>query len=126
MDNMDIEHIIKNASFEELQEATSFRENQLYWIDYIVSSIEKRRVAEILFSKGYTIKKVENVLVLGDGEAALIKKHLDQYGIIDSQSILKILTKIYRRATLVMVIEQMIDKKCDKDVIEDVISLLKE
>ncbi len=27
MDNMDIEHIIKNASFEELQEATSFREN---------------------------------------------------------------------------------------------------
>src|SRR5699024_2265350 len=55
----------------------------------------------------------------------LIKKHLDQYGIIDSQSILKILTKIYRRETLVMVIEQLIDKKCDKDVIEDVISLLK-
>lgn len=126
MDNMDIEHILKNASFEELQEVTSFRENQLYWIDYIVSSIEKRRVAEILFSKGYSIKKVEDVLVLGDGEAALIKKHLDQYGTIDSQSILKILTKIYQRETLAMVIEQLIDKKCDKEVIEDVICLFKE
>lgn len=125
MDNIDIEHIIKNASFEELQEVTSFRENQLYWIDYIVSSIEKRRVAELLFSKGYTIKKIEDVLVLADGEAALIKKHLDQYGTIDSQSILEILTKIYRKETSVMIIERLIDKKCDKDVIEEVICLFK-
>ncbi len=49
-----------------------------------------------------------------------------QYGTIDSQSILKILTKIYQRETLVMVIEQLINKKCDKDIIEDVICLFKE
>lgn len=123
---MDINHIYKNGSFEELQEVTSLRENQLYWIDYIVSSMEKRRVAEILFLRGYTVKEVEDVLVLADGEGSLIKDHLNKYGTIDTKSILNTLNNIYRREALEAAIERLINKKYDKNVIEEVIELFRD
>ncbi|MEG6533883.1 hypothetical protein V6C20_10150 [Caldibacillus thermoamylovorans] len=97
---MDIEHIFKHGSFEEFQQITTLRENQLYWLNYIVGSIEKRRVAEILFVKGNSIKEVEDVLILSDGEASLIKEHLNKYGTIDIDNIIRALTKIYQRQTL--------------------------
>lgn len=120
---MDIEYIFEHGSFEEFQQITTLRENQLYWLNYIVSSIEKRRVAEILFGKGYSIKEVEDILVLPDSEASLMKVHLDKFGTIDTENILKALTKIYQRQTLEAVIERLLDKNYNKDVVEDVIQL---
>ncbi|MFD2655476.1 hypothetical protein [Gracilibacillus thailandensis] len=120
---MDIEYIFEHGSFEEFQQITTLRENQLYWLNYIVSSIEKRQVAEILFGKGYSIKEVEDILVLPDGEASLMKVHLDKFGTIDTENILKALTKIYQRQTLEAVIERLLDKNYNKDVVEDVIQL---
>ncbi|MEN1970664.1 MULTISPECIES: hypothetical protein [Bacillaceae] len=120
---MDIEYIFEHGSFEEFQQITTLRENQLYWLNYIVSSIEKRRVAEILFGIGYSIKEVEDILVLPDGEASLMKVHLDKFGTIDTENILKALTKIYQRQTLEAVIERLLDKNYNKDVVEDVIQL---
>ncbi|MGY4111344.1 hypothetical protein [Aeribacillus sp. SP014] len=116
---------IFKGSPEQLQLNTTLRENQLYWIKYIISSMEKRRVAEILFSNGYTIKKVEDVLILADREAALMKDHLDIYGKIDTEYILKTLTKIYQRETLEMLVERLLDKNFDKDTIENTIKLFK-
>ncbi|WP_068672968.1 hypothetical protein [Oceanobacillus sp. Castelsardo] len=120
---MNIEYIFKHGSFEEFQQITTLRENQLYWLNYIVSSIEKRQVAEILFGKGYSIKEVEDILVLPDGEASLMKMHLDKFGTIDTENILKALTNIYKRQTLEAVIERLLDKNYNKDVVEDVIQL---
>ncbi|WP_269919421.1 hypothetical protein [Caldifermentibacillus hisashii] len=121
---MDIEHIFKHGSFEEFQQITTLRENQLYWLNYIVGSIEKRRVAEILFVKGNSIKEVEDVLILSDGEASLIKEHLNKYGTIDIDNIIRALTKIYQRQTLEAVIERLLDKNYNKDILDDVIQLI--
>ena len=120
---MDIEHIFKHGSFEEFQQITTLRENQLYWLNYIVGSIEKRRVAEILFVKGNSIKEVEDVLILSDGEASLIKEHLNKYGTIDIDNIIRALTKIYQRQTLEAVIERLLDKNYNKDVLDDILQL---
>ena len=120
---MNIDYIFKHGSLDEFQQITTLRENQLYWLNYIVSSIEKRRIAEILFVKGYSIKEVEDALVLPDGEASLMKEHLNKYGTIDIENILHTLTKIYQRQTLEAVIERLLDKNYKKDVIEDVIQL---
>jgi hypothetical protein len=121
---VDIEHIFKHGSFEEFQQITTLRENQLYWLNYIVGSIEKRRVAEILFVKGNSIKEVEDVLILSDGEASLIKEHLNKYGTIDIDNIIRALTKIYQRQTLEAVIERLLDKNYNKDILDDVIQLI--
>lgn len=123
---MNIEHIFKHGSFEEFQHITTLRENQLYWLNYIVGSIEKRRVAEILFVKGNSVKDVEDVLILSDGEASLIKEHLNRYGTIDIDNIIRALTKIYQRQTLEAVIERLLDKNFKKGVLDDVIQLFNE
>src|SRR5699024_10987735 len=120
---MDIEYIFEHGSFEEFQQIATLRENQLYWLNYIVSSIEKRRVAEILFGIGYGIEEGEDILVLPEGEAWLMQVHLDKFGTIDTENILKALTKIYQRQTLEAVIERLLDKNYNKDVVEDVIQL---
>jgi uncharacterized membrane protein (Fun14 family) len=86
----------------------------------------KRRIAEILFVKGYSIKEVEDVLILADGEARLIKEHLNKFGTIDIENILKALTKIYQRQTLEAIIERLLDKNYKKDVLDDVIQLFNE
>lgn len=120
---MNIEHIFKHESFEEFQKITTLRENQLYWLNYIVGSIEKRRIAEILFVKGNSIKEVEDVLILPDDEASLIKEHLNKYETIDIDNIIRALTKIYQRQTLEVVIERLLDKNYNKDILDDVIQL---
>lgn len=123
---MDIEQIFDHGTIEEFHQITTLKENQLYWLNYIVSSIVKRRVAEILFVKGYTIKEVEDVLIFSDGEASLIKEHLNKYGTIDIENILKTLTKIYQRQTLEAIIERLLDKNYKKDILDDVIQLFNE
>src|SRR5699024_8788130 len=120
---MDIEYIFEHGSFEEFQQITTLRENQLYCLNHIVSSLEMRRVSEILFGIGYSIKEVEDILVLPDGEASLMKFHLVNFGPINTENIIKALTIIYQRQTLEAVIERLLDKNYNKDVVEDVIQL---
>jgi hypothetical protein len=95
----------------------------LWWLSSIVSAIELRKVAGLLFSKGYSVEDVDNLLVLGTGEAALIKEHFDKFGTIDIDSIVKTLQDLCRKRTLEYTIERMINKNYD---INDIIDVIKQ
>jgi hypothetical protein len=122
---LDIESVFEYGSAEAFHKVTTLKENQLYWLNYLVNTIEKRRVANILFSNGYASSEVEDSLNLADGEIELIKEHWNEYGTIDMESILESINNIYRRQTLEGILERLLEKKYDKLVIEEVIGLFR-
>lgn len=118
-----IEDILENGSVEDLYVATTFNENQLYWMSYIMESIEKRRMAALLVSNGYSLEDIDKLLFLSDSEKQLMKDHIDKYKTIGVNAIVHSIIETFSFRVMQSMMEKMLSKGISPDKIATLLKL---